>query len=655
MVSAIDVTKPVYGIPTTQSVRTNFQAAYDEITDLQSKTVGAPFLPTGGGSMSGVLTLANDPVLPYEAVTKRYVDNLSFGGGGSGGIPDALADGMAYARMYVPGGMSWVKDPLFRSVHIGSDGLNDYFRAITDGTYNFPYFDASNNFIRLNRSTNVFEMVINNVVRQSWSATTTSISNINISNNSTITGASPALHLTSPTVGDEYVYFETGTNKRWAIGADAANTGLGVLRYDAAGAYVDRPFVIDYATGRTTFSGFINLSRPAGQVAQIAGLTGTSVRWAIQPGDGTAETGSNSGSNFSISRFSDAGAYIDAPITINRANGIVSVTNLSVASFGISYPARGGNRFSFGWDGTFITGFVDNVSLGALATTGWVNGNFATTSWVSNNFATYGWVSGNFKNIGAYTPNQNVDHSTSPTFDSPYVNNWVNCNVVMNRSGIFYVANNTNYYLNRDQSNGFWNFVENGVGNCTIRTDGYVIARSAFQSGFMYITDFGRVGGPGINYAPWGSNNIAFQWTGSGVNAFVDWSYGGNIPSDERLKTVIGSYDRGLDELMQINPILFRLKGNDRGIVPDTIEDAATKQQELLAGPSIRDTNKVHVGFVAQQVEPIFPELIQYHEGLIDGEVSDIRYVDEGPWLTFALLNAVKQLNTRLSVLEAKP
>ena len=37
------------------------------------------------------------------------------------------------------------------------------------------------------------------------------------------------------------------------------------------------------------------------------------------------ETGSNSGANFQIRRYDDAGAYIDSPIEINRATGIANI------------------------------------------------------------------------------------------------------------------------------------------------------------------------------------------------------------------------------------------------------------------------------------------------------------------------------------------
>jgi hypothetical protein len=64
------------------------------------------------------------------------------------------------------------------------------------------------------------------------------------------------------------------------------------------------------------------LTRPAGAGANyVNGDTGGNTRWQIVLGDGTAEGGSNAGSNFAITRFADNGAGIDQPLTINRASG----------------------------------------------------------------------------------------------------------------------------------------------------------------------------------------------------------------------------------------------------------------------------------------------------------------------------------------------
>jgi hypothetical protein len=64
---------------------------------------------------------------------------------------------------------------------------------------------------------------------------------------------------------------------------------------------------------------------------QIWGMKANSARWLLNPGDTSAETGGNTGSAFSIHRYSDAGNYIDTPVTIARANGATTlIGNLTV-------------------------------------------------------------------------------------------------------------------------------------------------------------------------------------------------------------------------------------------------------------------------------------------------------------------------------------
>ena len=72
------------------------------------------------------------------------------------------------------------------------------------------------------------------------------------------------------------------------------------------------------------------LQPQAGYAAYIFGLKGANLRWAVEFGDATPETGGNVGSNFVFVRYNDAGVLIDSPITIARSTGIMSVTQAPV-------------------------------------------------------------------------------------------------------------------------------------------------------------------------------------------------------------------------------------------------------------------------------------------------------------------------------------
>lgn len=65
----------------------------------------------------------------------------------------------------------------------------------------------------------------------------------------------------------------------------------------------------------------IEMNIPTGQGAWIGSYVGGKERWEIDLGNGVAESGSNSGSNFQINRYADNGAFIDNAILINRQSG----------------------------------------------------------------------------------------------------------------------------------------------------------------------------------------------------------------------------------------------------------------------------------------------------------------------------------------------
>lgn len=105
------------------------------------------------------------------------------------------------------------------------------------------------------------------------------------------------------------------------------------------------------------------------------------------------------------------------------------------------------------------------------------------------------------------------------------------------------------------------------------------------------------------------------------------------IASDERIKTNIAPYTKGLNELMQVEPITYDYNGKGG----------------FLAGPG-------GVSILAQQLQPVFPECISTFTGkLNEDDVSDTELLAyDGHAITFALINAVKELGARVEALEAQ-
>ena len=129
--------------------------------------------------------------------------------------------------------------------------------------------------------------------------------------------------------------------------------------------------------------------------------------------------------------------------------------------------------------------------------------------------------------------------------------------------------------------------------------------------------------------------------------------------SDERIKNVLGNYTQGLAALKQLNPVRYTLKGNvvthtsplveadDQAVEPGQPNPRSAHYQYATAG-------KECLGLVAQQAELVMPELVTQRSGEIDGAaVTDLREIDI-TGLTYALINAVKELSAANDALTAR-
>lgn len=114
--------------------------------------------------------------------------------------------------------------------------------------------------------------------------------------------------------------------------------------------------------------------------------------------------------------------------------------------------------------------------------------------------------------------------------------------------------------------------------------------------------------------------------------------------SDARIKDVLGEYQLGLAEVLQLRPVTYVYKGNDA---------------EVADGPSpnatVAEEQREFVGLIAQEVEGIFPGMVIQHAGFVDGQpVTDLRSLTTNE-LQYALVNAIKTLTDRIAALEAAP
>lgn len=103
------------------------------------------------------------------------------------------------------------------------------------------------------------------------------------------------------------------------------------------------------------------------------------------------------------------------------------------------------------------------------------------------------------------------------------------------------------------------------------------------------------------------------------------------IPSDVRLKEDIRDLELGLQQLVQVRPVRFRYNG---------------KAGTMPGGEG--------VGIVGQEMEKIFPDMVQHVENPNPGELEgDDLLVYNASALTYVLVNAVKELAAKVQKLEA--
>ena len=103
------------------------------------------------------------------------------------------------------------------------------------------------------------------------------------------------------------------------------------------------------------------------------------------------------------------------------------------------------------------------------------------------------------------------------------------------------------------------------------------------------------------------------------------------IVSDGRLKTVLGNYERGLDAVCALRPVRYQYNG--------------------LGG--MPADGKEHVSIVAQELIQVFPECVGMFRGRLEQDSPEIDlYSYNGHAITFAVINAIKQLKTEIDNLK---
>ena len=129
------------------------------------------------------------------------------------------------------------------------------------------------------------------------------------------------------------------TQQRIIVTRETAGQAAGISQADADNRYVN--LTGDVMNGNLTIaptghSQLVLQKSASGQASYVQGQLNSLIRWVLYLGDGTAEGGANAGSNFVLRRYDDSGAFIDSPLTINRATGLATVSGDPATALGIA-------------------------------------------------------------------------------------------------------------------------------------------------------------------------------------------------------------------------------------------------------------------------------------------------------------------------------
>lgn len=382
----------------------------------------------------------------------------------------------------------------------------------------------------------------------------------------------------------------------------------------------------------------------AGQNAGVYGYINNLTRWFMALGDAAAESGSNVGSDFSIYRYSDAGAFLDNPLTIKRSTGnatfagqLVGNNNVWAGAGGSAGTYQFGNTGtkSLSYDGTnFSLSGGGLYSVGQVATQAYfIAGSTGTsgTYYFGNTGTKYLQYDGtNFNLLGGQLllnhPSMVVGNGGA--IGTVYFGNtgtkYLNCDGTnfsfssgnMSISGSLNVASDIYAYRSANQGVVFLG----SNGSHFIQFDGanYYLPNAPVQLG----TGMMCKGGQGGAY---GNDVFNSFWTGSALQAWVNTSNLGNftISSDYRIKKDVIDLPGMWDIVKALRPIKYTHADFTLPVETEARRKAITERKQQIADGMIKPEDAEQLPPLADPNAPFFRGDDIEHWGFIAHELQD--------------------------------
>lgn len=344
----------------------------------------------------------------------------------------------------------------------------------------------------------------------------------------------------------------------------ATFAGISVTHDSSSGA---TQLLIEPVAPKTNASASLVLAKSApggSNTNTILGRTGIANRWIIQPGNGEPETGANAGSNFGIYRYADDGSFINATMTMNRANGnAIFYAGIDVATNSVFRAT--GNAIDVPSGGIHAAG---DLSTNAAVTAGTV---MAATGDTNGN-AFYS-ANGSILVGGSITASKQItsNSGSAAAFNAPNGGAYLNAAYGLNCTG--YYADGANWYSRITSTNPNWGAVD---------WQGY------HQPGVW----------AGCRFIPGGGPITNFQNDGTihGVGYVTS--------SDVRLKGNIEGVTDALGKVSQLQAFLYTF--------PGAVNDG-----------EFDFTTQLHMGLIAQDVLKTVPVAVSVPPQPPEGEKPD--------------------------------